>query len=100
MSAVMVAVLWASCQPCDGSIWYLTVQAHSPAIAASVACCGPGVAALAILSIIAFCSADIWGGASAASATADTNRAARTSASLVFIETSGVEWLRDQRRLT
>src|SRR5215831_17884480 len=86
----MVAVLCDSCHGCAGSIWYLTVQVHSPAILASIACGAPGVAAFIILSIIAFCSADICGGASAASATAATNRATMASASGVFIGTSMV----------
>src|SRR5437773_2398098 len=34
----MVAVDWDSCAGCDGSIWYLTVQVHSPAIWVSIAC--------------------------------------------------------------
>src|SRR5437762_14048121 len=84
----MVAVDWDSCEGCDGSIWYLTVQVHSPAIWVSIACCPPGVAALVILSIIAFCWGDICGGASAASAAADTNRAATASAILAMIEAS------------
>src|SRR6516164_5216392 len=93
----MVAVLWDSCHGCDGSIWYLTLQVHSPAIFVSIACCAPGAAALVILSIIAFCSGDICGGASAAKANADTSRvaadtnsAAMENAVLLFIESSSV----------
>src|SRR5262245_4043954 len=74
---------------CDGSIWYLTLQVHSPAIFVSTACWAPGVAAFIILSIIACCSGVI-GGASAASAIADTKTAARASAIRGFIEASMV----------
>src|SRR5215471_2346000 len=86
----MVAVLCDVCHGCEGSIWYLTVQFQSPAILASIACCAPGVAAFIILSIIAFCSAVICGGASAASATLDTSMATMASVTGVFIDTS---WL-------
>src|SRR5204862_4891913 len=86
----IVAELWDCCGGWVGSIWYLTVHVHSPTIFASFACCGPGMPALVILSIMAFCSAVICG-ASAASAAVDTNRAATASKCLNFIEPSQVE---------
>src|SRR6185369_4003919 len=81
----MVAELCDFCAGCEGSIWYSTVQVHSPAILASIACGAPGVAAFVILSIIAFCSADICGGASAAWAAALTNNATITNAFWSFM---------------
>src|SRR5215471_2633527 len=95
----MVAVLCDVCHGCAGSIWVLTVQLQSPAILASIACCAPGVAAFIILSIIACCSGDIFGGASAASATPDTSMATTASASDGFIDTSVVGAERTSRRL-
>src|SRR5436853_2930948 len=83
MSPVTTAVLWDSCQGCDGSIWYLTVQFHSPAILPSMACGAPGVAALTIFSIIALCCGDICGGASSAKAAVDRNTAATATAIIV-----------------
>src|ERR1041385_364817 len=94
----MVAELCDSCAGCDGSILDWTVQVHSPAILASIACWAPGVAAFAILSIIAFCAGDICGGASAAWAAAVTNNAAITTAVLSFMVSSEV-WITKVGRL-
>src|ERR1041385_2227406 len=94
----MVEELCDFCAGCDGSIWYSTVQFHSPAILASIACGAPGVAAFVILSIIAFCSADICGGASAAWAAALTNNATITNAFWSFMGSSE-GWLAKAGRL-
>src|SRR5690349_22960180 len=84
----MVAVLCDSCGGMEGSICILTVQDQSPAMPVKRACWAPGVAALAIFSIMACCAGDIWGGASAASAVAERNSVTAANTIVTLIETS------------
>src|SRR5262245_26764885 len=92
MSVVTTEVPTSVCSGAAGSICDLIVAVQVPSSALSIACCGPGVAALVIFSIIAACSLVIWGGASAATAVSGASRTSAAAANQrEFIGTSGRE---------